>query len=88
MVDYCTATTAELAAQPSRGRLRTYRGHERGGHYLADTGRQDITTQVAIDQLPEPDTVRTQAQWLQLYGIDELVAEGKDYWKRMQPTRT
>ena len=36
---------------------------------------------MAIDQLPTPDTVRSQAQWLQLHGIDELVDEGKRYWK-------
>ena len=45
-------------------------------------GTQDITTEVAIDQLPEPDTVRSQAQWLQLHGIDELVTEGKAHWQQ------
>ena len=29
----------ELAMRPWREWLRTYRGHERGGHYLADAGR-------------------------------------------------
>jgi SAM-dependent MidA family methyltransferase len=80
VIDYCSPTTAELAARPWREWLRTYRGHERGGHYLAEAGRQDITTEVAIDQLPPPDTVRSQLQWLRLHGIDELVAEGKAYW--------
>ncbi len=80
VIDYAVGTTAELANRPWREWLRTYRGHERGGHYLADPGSQDITTDVCIDQLPEPDAVRTQSQWLQLYGIDELVAEGKQYW--------
>jgi SAM-dependent MidA family methyltransferase len=79
-LDYCTATTAELADMPWREWLRTYRGHERGDHYLADPGGQDITTQVAIDQLPDTDSIRTQSQWLQLHGIDELVAEGKAHW--------
>lgn len=79
-IDYCSATTAELAARPWREWLRTYRGHERGGHYLADPGQQDITTEVAIDQLPTPDAVRSQAQWLQLHGIADLVEEGKQYW--------
>lgn len=81
VVDYCTATTSELADRPWREWLRTYRGHERGGHYLAEPGSQDITTEVAVDQLPAPDVVRSQAQWLQLHGIDELVAEGKAYWE-------
>ena len=79
-IDYCTPTTAELAGRPWREWLRTYRGHERGGHYLAEPGSQDITTEVAIDQLPEPDSVRSQSQWLQLYGITDLVDEGKRYW--------
>jgi SAM-dependent MidA family methyltransferase len=79
-IDYAVASTASLAARPWREWLRTYRGHRRGGHYLVDQGAQDITTEVAIDQLPEPDTVRSQAQWLQLHGIDGLVAEGKRYW--------
>jgi SAM-dependent MidA family methyltransferase len=80
VIDYAVASTAGLAARPWREWLRTYRGHERGGHYLADPGTQDITTDVAIDQLPEPDTVRSQAQWLQLHGIAELVDDGKRHW--------
>ncbi len=80
VLDYGVATTAELANRPWRDWLRTYRGHERGGHYLAEPGSQDITADVCVDQLPEPDTVRSQAQWLQLHGIAELVAEGKQYW--------
>jgi SAM-dependent MidA family methyltransferase len=81
VVDYTRVRTAELAALPWRAWLRTYRGHERGGHYLADPGDQDVTTDVAVDQLPEPDAVRTQAQFLQLHGIDELVAEGRRAWQ-------
>ena len=80
-IDYCSATTAGLALRPWRDWLRTYRGHERGEHYLAAPGTQDITTEVAIDQLPEPDAVRSQSQWLQLHGVDELVEEGKQYWE-------
>ena len=79
-IDYCVPTTAELAGRPWREWLRTYRGHERGAHYLADPGRQDITTEVAVDQLPPPDAVRSQAQWLQLHGIGDLVEAGKQYW--------
>ena len=69
---------------PWREWLRTYAGHERGAHYLKDPGSQDITTQVMIDQLAavsEPDAVRTQAQFLQLWGIEELVAEGARIWR-------
>jgi SAM-dependent MidA family methyltransferase len=78
--DYCTARTAELALLPWRTWLRTYRGHERGAHYLSDVGLQDITTQVCLDQLPEPAALRTQGQFLQRWGIDELVEEGRAAW--------
>jgi SAM-dependent MidA family methyltransferase len=79
-IDYCTGRTTELAQLPWREWLRTYRGHERGAHYLRDVGAQDITAQVCLDQLPEPTSVRTQAQFLQRWGIDELVAEGRAAW--------
>jgi SAM-dependent MidA family methyltransferase len=86
-IDY-TSSTVSMAARPWREWLRTYREHERGGHYLTDVGRQDITCDVAIDQLPEPDVVRTQAQWLQLHGINELVEAGRSQWlaEAAQPT--
>jgi SAM-dependent MidA family methyltransferase len=79
-VDYCTPRTAMVAAMPWREWLRTYRGHERGVHYLREPGMQDITTQVCLDQLPEPDAVRTQAQFLARWGIDDMVAEGIAVW--------
>jgi len=82
--DYCTPLTAMSAAQPWREWLRTYVGHEKGQHYLQIPGRQDITTQVMIDQLAavkSPESVRSQSQFLQLWGIDELVAEGKAAWE-------
>jgi SAM-dependent MidA family methyltransferase len=80
MIDYATPITAMLAGRPWRDWLRTYRGNERGDHYLMAPGTQDITTEVPIDQLPEPDNVRTQSQFLQRWGIDDLVAEGKRVW--------
>jgi SAM-dependent MidA family methyltransferase len=80
-IDYATPITAMLAGRPYRDWLRTYRGNERGDHYLGVPGSQDITTDVPIDQLPEPDAVRSQAQFLQRWGIDELVAEGKRVWE-------
>ncbi len=80
-IDYATPITAMLAGRPYRDWLRTYRNNERGDHYLASPGTQDITIDVPIDQLPEPDAVRSQAQFLQRWGIDELVAEGKRIWE-------
>ena len=81
-IDYCTARTVELLDVPWRAWLRTYRGHERGEHYLRSVGRQDITAQVCVDQLPTPAAVRTQAQFLARWGIDELVEEGRQVWER------
>ena len=47
-------------------------------------GTQDITTQVMLDQLEsvaEPETIRTQAQFLRLWGVEELVEEGRRAWE-------
>lgn len=85
VVDYCTPITAVAAAQPWREWLRTYVGHDRGAHYLSNVGLQDITVQVMIDQLAavkSPESVRTQSQFLQLWGIDELVEEGRLAWEQ------
>jgi SAM-dependent MidA family methyltransferase len=84
VIDYCAALTAQLAVRQWREWLRTYRAHERGGHYLAAPGLQDVTAEVAIDQLVatagEPAAIRTQAQFLGRWGIDQFVAEGKRVW--------
>lgn len=82
IADYCVPTTGELLSRPWRTWLRTYRGHERGAHYLRDPGQQDITADVCLDQLPEADAVRTQAQFLRRWGIDDLVDEGRTAWER------
>jgi SAM-dependent MidA family methyltransferase len=81
VIDYARPSTAELAALPWRSWLRTYRGHERGSHPLADPGDQDITVDVALDQLPGSDSTWSQAQFLRRYGIDELVEEGRRAWE-------
>jgi SAM-dependent MidA family methyltransferase len=83
LFDYCTDTTAEVAAMPWREWLRTYKDHERGGHYLLEPGSQDITAQVVLDQLPTGFNAMTQAQFLQQWGIDELVLEGNAYWENL-----
>lgn len=82
VVDY-GATTAQLGARPSVGWLRTFRGNQVGSHPLDRPGSQDITADVAIDQLQldHPATrVRTQAELLQALGIDELVEDGRRLW--------
>ena len=78
-VDY-VAKTADMAARPWPEWLRTYRSHGRGGHPLDAPGTQDITADVAVDQLPAPDVDRTQADFLRDNGIDDLVAEARAAW--------
>ena len=73
--------TAQLAAEPWRA-LAAHLPRPRTRRSLPDRpGTQDITAQVALDQLPTPDAVRTQAQFLQQWGIDDLVDEGRRAWE-------
>lgn len=83
--DY-TTTTAEMRRRPYTEWLRTYRGHERGGHPLDDPGHHDITADVALDQLPPPAARSTQADFLRRHGIDELVDEGRRVWRERAPS--
>jgi SAM-dependent MidA family methyltransferase len=78
--DY-TSTSAALAQRPWREWVRTYRGHARGGPPLEGLGSQDITCEVAVDQLPEPSRTSTQAEWLRAHGIDDLVTEARARWQ-------
>ncbi len=77
--DYGMATTTELAERG--GWLRTYREHQRGDDPLMDPGEWDITTDIAVDQLPTPANVTTQAGWLTQWGIGALVEEGREFWQ-------
>ncbi|HEY8527821.1 MAG TPA: SAM-dependent methyltransferase [Acidimicrobiales bacterium] len=82
VLDYGT-TTAELARRPPSEWLRTYRGHSRGGGWLEGLGTQDVTVEVAFDQLAvvrAPATERSQAEWLRAWGLDELVADAGAAW--------
>jgi SAM-dependent MidA family methyltransferase len=78
--DYAS-TTAELVERPWWEWVRTYRRHERGGAPLDALGTQDITCEVAVDQLPTPTRDRPQADWLRAHGIDALVEEGRRTWQ-------
>lgn len=84
VLDYAT-TTADLAARPWDQWVRTYRGHARGGDPWSDPGEQDVTVEVAIDQLGAtsrpPDHVAAQAEVLRDWGIDDLVADGREAWR-------
>ena len=74
-------TTASMARRPMDEWLRTYREHRRGIEPLGDLGAQDITCEVAVDQLPPPVHQTTQADWLRAHGMGELVEEGRRIWK-------
>jgi NADH dehydrogenase [ubiquinone] 1 alpha subcomplex assembly factor 7 len=82
VIDYA-ATTAELAGRPQDRWVRTYRGHRHGAGFLDALGEQDVTCEVAIDQLAtvkRPTLDRSQAEWLRAWGIDELVTDGRAQW--------
>jgi SAM-dependent MidA family methyltransferase len=83
VIDYGD-TSASLARRPWHEWLRTYRGQDRGIHPLDAPGWQDITTEVAVDQLDlvrRPDRHTDQATFLREHGIDDLVAEGRRVWE-------
>lgn len=80
VIDYAD-TTGSMARRPWTEWVRTYRAHGRGSHPLADLGRQDITCEVAVDQLPPPAANRSQAEFLRAYGIDQLAAEARQAWQ-------
>ena len=82
IIDYAD-TTASMATRPQDEWLRTYRGHERGGPPVDRPGTQDITVEVAVDQLVAvrpPDLDQTQAAFLAAHGIEALVDEGRRIW--------
>lgn len=79
-IDYADATPS-MARRPWTEWLRTYRAQDRGDYPLDRPGTQDITCEVAVDQLrPRPDADRAQAEFLWAHGIDELVEEGRRLW--------
>lgn len=79
MFDYGAATTADLARRG--GWLRCYREHQRNNDPLRDPGWWDITTDVPLDQLPLPTKTWTQAEFCAEMGIEDLVVEGRAYWR-------
>jgi SAM-dependent MidA family methyltransferase len=83
VIDY-GGTTESMAGRPQSDWVRTYRGHERGRGPLDDLGRQDITCDVAFDQLAaahHPSRVNSQADFLSAHGIERLIEEGRQVWR-------
>jgi SAM-dependent MidA family methyltransferase len=82
VIDY-GADTPSLARRPWTEWVRTYRGHGRGGHPLDRPGDQDVTCEVAFDQLAavrEPLASSTQRQFLVRHGIEALVDDARRAW--------
>lgn len=83
VIDYGDRSSS-LAARPWTEWLRTYRAHGRGSHPLADPGSQDITCEMAMDQLSEmrrPTSVRTQREFLVDHGLDDLLDRAGEQWR-------
>jgi SAM-dependent MidA family methyltransferase len=83
VIDYGD-TTPSLARRPWTEWVRTYRRHGRGGHPLKDLGQQDLTCEVAFDQLAAarpPANDRSQAEFLRAHGLDELVDAARRGWE-------
>ena len=82
VIDYAD-TTPSLARRPWPEWLRTYRAHGRGGHPLEQPGTQDITCDVAVDQLARvrpPSSNRAQADFLAAHGLADLVEAARAEW--------
>ena len=83
VIDYARST-AELAAAGQGGWMRTYRRGGPGGLALEDLGAQDITTDVAVDQLAlvsPPTRIWTQAEWLDGHGMADLERDAAAAWR-------
>ena len=81
IVDYAD-TSPSMVTRPWRDWLRTYRGHAPGGDPL--DGDQDVTVEVAIDQLARvrtPTADRSQSEWLAAHGVDDLAAAARAAWQ-------
>jgi SAM-dependent MidA family methyltransferase len=77
-------TTAALARRSWLEWVRTYRGHGRGGHPLEHLGEQDVTCEIAVDQLVQvraPVADRTQAEFLRAHGLDDVAAAARAAWQ-------
>jgi SAM-dependent MidA family methyltransferase len=83
IVDYAEAT-ANMARRPPWEWVRTYRNHAPGDDPLSDLGLQDVTCEVAVDQLAAVRPLAadsSQADWLRLHGLDQIVGEARLAWE-------
>jgi SAM-dependent MidA family methyltransferase len=83
VIDYGDVSPS-LARRPWTEWVRTYRAHHRGGSPLGSAGEQDVTCEVAFDQLAlvrAPAATSTQAGFLTAHGIEDLVGEARQTWE-------
>ena len=83
VIDYADTTPA-MARRPWTDWVRTYRGHRRGGDPLRHLGEQDVTCEVAVDQLAAVAPLassRSQAEFLRASGLDQLAADARRRWE-------
>lgn len=82
-IDYMRATS-EMASLPQAQWLRTYRSHYPGKHPFVDVGLQDITCDVALDQLllayPNAE-VNSQTEFLACFGLEGIRADAERSWQ-------
>jgi SAM-dependent MidA family methyltransferase len=82
-IDYADSTASMARRQPWEW-VRTYRNHARGDDPLSDLGLQDITCEVAVDQLAAVRPVahdRSQADFLAAHGLGDLVVDAHAAWQ-------
>lgn len=83
VVDYADSTPS-MARRPWREWVRTYRAHGWGTEPITDPGLQDVTCEVAVDQLAHarpPTSDRPQATFLADHGLRELTEEARARWQ-------
>lgn len=83
VIDYASRSP-DLVRRTQDTWLRTYSDHGRGSAHLERLGEQDITCEVALDQLAlvkPPTEVVNQAEWLRSQGLDDVVAKARETWE-------
>lgn len=83
VIDYASDTPS-LGCRPWQEWLRTYRAHARGDHPLAGPGTQDVTCELAVDQLTAvrpPSLERSQADFLEAHGLADLLEAARASWE-------
>jgi SAM-dependent MidA family methyltransferase len=88
VIDYGDDTPS-LARRAWTEWVRTYRGHGRGGHPLDRPGAQDVTCEVAFDQLVSvrpPVSTRSQRDFLDGHGLEEFLVIARRTWRERAAT--